>query len=298
MPKFFTASAVLVLLTIGCTSTNVETYVDGGRVVGKSSFVRPFWVDKPLYVNEARTMAYMTYKKKNVHILELGLKQAQTEALVQSGKRFDTDFSKFVVEIVNDASANSKSNEKSNLSLAATEKLQAISFEVSKTFEEPVVKSEAVYWEEIEKFESDPALGDSSQELVREYQISVLVSFETTEITDRLSAVISKISSDPSNSASFEGKQSQITAAIENSFKGLKAAKKETAAEKKEVEAINTEMDSAGAEIESSDDTKGPRGRKVPQVITPPRKKSENVKEDKTDEQLGTQPSDGKNSDE
>ena len=237
------------LAVLGCTSSEPE---EPGRVVGKSSYTRPPWVNKPMVVTSSRRLGYMSHTKRGVSVLELGIKQAQVEAGTQALARFNQAFADYVVDLVR------TKGDRPDVKKAEREawygSVRQAALEAAGRFEAPVLKSDTVYWEEVELMVPSDAGG---QELAREYRIYVRLSFEMTEFTDRLALLAGRLASGTG------GRYDVALAAIDAEFPGIRAVAEESAADKKDVEAIQTEMDSAGADIDSSLDRKGPRGRKL-----------------------------------
>jgi hypothetical protein len=240
---------IATVLIVGCASTGDE---EPGRVVGKSSYTRPHWVGKDMHVVSGRSLGYLTHKKLRVNILELGIKQAQVEAKNQAVEQFNRVFADYAVGLVRDAGDEPRGSKQETEQWYASIRTQAL--QAAARFEAPIVKPESVYWEEVEFIEPAPGGG---QEVVREYRIHVLVSFELAEISDRLTMLASKLAAAPNNRFEF------ALAAIDKEFPGLREIAVDNEHDKKDVEAIQTEMNSAGSDIDSSIDSQGPRGRKV-----------------------------------
>lgn len=243
--------AALVVLG-GCASSKDE---EPGRVVGKSSYTRPPWISKTMSVSPERRLGFMSHVKRRVALLELGIKQAQMEATSQAVGKFSAAFADYVVGIVKEREAMPPGDSESLESWLSS--LRSLAMEASGRFEAPLVKPESVYWEEVEFVE---AAQGTAGDVYREYRIYVLVSFEMSEITDRLAWLAGRLAE---GGGGPKGRFEPALAAIDNAFPGLRAVAEESSADKKQVEAIQTEMDSAGASVDSSLDRKGPRGRKL-----------------------------------
>lgn len=237
-----------LVIPVGCASTENK---EPGRIVGKSSYTRPPWIDKSMSVSKERRLGYFSYVKRNVSVLELGIKQAQAEATSQAVSRFVQAFADYAVELVKANDGEPPGGESEGAWLAA---LRTQAVEAAGRFELPSVKPETVYWEEVELVAPGPSGID---ELRREYRIYILVSFPMSEITDRMTGLGASLAAAP------KGRFSSALAAIDREFPGIRAVSEESAADKKDVESIQTEMDSAGADVESSQDRQGPRGRRI-----------------------------------
>ncbi len=256
-----------LLIPFSLSSCVTAEQSDGpGRVVSKSSYIRPSWVGKSIYFEPSAKLGYSSYRKDRVRILDLGIKQAQIEAAAQVVARFDESFAAFVVDLVkrekpkipsaDGASAEGWYNELRSLALAASRQFQA-----------PVVSAESVYWEEVEIIEGNSpgtASGslessETAQELTHEFRVYVQMSFDRGEITDRLSVLAQRLET---GEAGQSGKFGSALAVLDVEFPELRRAAEESKDDKKEVESIQTEMDSAGSTVESSVEQQGPRGRK------------------------------------
>lgn len=179
------------LASWGCTSVPAEE--DGSRVVGRSAYQRPEWAERGLVVEPGRSKALLSYRKSGVFQLELGIKQAQSEALAQQGRRFHDEFVKYVSEVVRagaPAGSSAASDSSASPSASALEAVLALARQVSQDFGDAVTRLESVYWEEVERLEQGDA---GSQAVVRDYRIWVLLSLEATEVSDRLSVLLDKI---------------------------------------------------------------------------------------------------------
>lgn len=233
-----------------------------GRVVSKSSYVRPFWVGKSMSFDPSAKLGYASYRKDHVRILDLGIKQAQMEAAAQVVARFDETFARFVVDLVKKENPKIPAKEGSSAESWYSE-LRSLSLAVSRQFQAPVVSAESVYWEEVELVEvSAPAVAgaadaEAAPDLLREFRIYVQMGFDRGEITDRLSVLMQRLEA-AEGGARFAG----AIAVLGSQFSELRKPAEESTAERKEVESIQTEMDSAGSTLDSSVEQQGPRGRK------------------------------------
>jgi len=259
-----------LLIPVSFSSCVTAEQSDGpGRVVSKSSYIRPSWVGKSIYFEPLAKLGYSSYRKDRVRILDLGIKQAQIEAAAQVVARFDEAFANFVVDLVK------RDNPKIPASDGASsqtwyDELRSLALTASRQFQAPVVSAESVYWEEVEIIEGNSPgsgsgsleSGEAAQELIHEFRIYVQMSFDRGEITDRLSVLTQKLEADHVGQAVNSGKFASAIAVLDTEFPELRRAAVESKDDKKEVESIQTEMDSAGSTVESSVEQQGPRGRK------------------------------------
>ncbi len=178
---FFSAVAVLA---VACTST---TDPSEGRLVGKSSYTKPIWASKGLKVPDTGNTSMLSYSKTRVFQLELGIKQAQAEALSHVYRTFDREFANYVGQVIDEHTAESRGE---SLGGATRAKVLQGAIQASKEFGAPVLRPESVYWEEREVQEDG---GSSGKAVVRFYKIWVLVTLETAEITDRVSVLLDQL---------------------------------------------------------------------------------------------------------
>lgn len=182
----------LFFSAFGCTTLPSEE--NGGRVVGRSAYQRPAWAEKGLVVEPGRSKVLLSYQKSRVFRLELGIKQAQSEALAQQGRRFHDEFVQYVQDVIRagppEGFSSGAEHSTGGPGAPALESLLGLARQVSLSFGDAVTRLESVYWEEIERLEQGDA---GSQAVIREYRIWVLLSLEATEVSDRLSVLLDKI---------------------------------------------------------------------------------------------------------
>jgi hypothetical protein len=206
--------SVLCSLLQGCASSALEP--DGSRVVGRSAFQRPQWAASGLVVQPGQSKALLSYRKDDVYQLELGIKQAQNEALAQQGKRFHDEFIRYVEGVVRAGPPPDLPGDSGAAAGVpgpqALGDLLGIARSISLEFGDAVTRLESVYWEEVERLE----LGDAgSQSVVRSYRIWVLLSVESSELSDRLSVLLDKV--EQNSSKDMQKALSALTAA----YRGL-----------------------------------------------------------------------------
>ena len=257
-----------LVIPVSISSCVTAEQSDGpGRVVSKSSYIRPSWVGKSIYFEPSAKLGYSSYRKDRVRILDLGIKQAQIEAAAQVVARFDESFANFVVDLVKRDNPRIPTSDGAS-SQTWYDELRSHALTASRQFQAPVVSAESVYWEEVEIIEGNSPgsasgsleSGETAQELIHEFRIYVQMSFD--EITDRLSVLAQKLEADRVGEAVNSGKFASAIKVFDTEFPELRRAAEESKDDKKEVESIQTEMDSAGSTVESSVEQQGPRGRK------------------------------------
>ncbi len=165
----------------GCASFSFQN----DRIIERSARERPAWIAEPPSA-EPSSEAYASYLKKDVHRLDLGLKQAQASAIQHSRALF---FSRLRKELTDRAKGLYPRGD-----LAALEISTKSSFEaVQSAFVPQEGTPKDIYWENVER-RTD--VGPRTH-----YDIWVLVSFRKEELFEALGNVAQKLQKSPNEQA-------------------------------------------------------------------------------------------------